>query len=163
MQRALLEEFDYEALESCAADGSCQLACPVGIDTGELVKELRSARHTERAEALALLGARKWRGSGGRRPRCAAPRCPTCQAQQTRARAARARLGAAAKDRSARARPLSMSPPAPTASSAAAGPAGSLDLAGAIVAISERAGMAVWIPDRDAGGLLRVAMELEGF
>ena len=43
VQKALLEEFSYEALETCAADGSCQLACPVGIDTGLLVKELRKA------------------------------------------------------------------------------------------------------------------------
>jgi D-lactate dehydrogenase len=60
VQRALLEEFDYEALETCAADGSCQLACPVGIDTGKLVKELRTARHSERAESTALAAARRW-------------------------------------------------------------------------------------------------------
>jgi D-lactate dehydrogenase len=60
VQRALLEEFGYEALETCAADGSCQLACPVGIDTGKLVKALRGARHTERAERTALAAARRW-------------------------------------------------------------------------------------------------------
>jgi D-lactate dehydrogenase len=60
VQKALLEEFSYEALETCAADGSCQLACPVGIDTGALVKELRKARHTERAERLALATAKRW-------------------------------------------------------------------------------------------------------
>jgi D-lactate dehydrogenase len=60
VQRALLEEFEYEALETCAADGSCQLACPVGIDTGKLVKELRQARHGERAENVALATAQRW-------------------------------------------------------------------------------------------------------
>jgi D-lactate dehydrogenase len=60
VQKALLEEFAYEALDSCAADGSCQLACPVGIDTGRLVKELRAERHTERAERAALAGAKRW-------------------------------------------------------------------------------------------------------
>src|SRR5215207_2577943 len=60
VQKALLEEFEYEALETCAADGSCQLACPVGIDTGLLVKELRKARHTARAERLALGAAKRW-------------------------------------------------------------------------------------------------------
>ncbi len=60
VQRALLEEFSDEVLDTCAADGSCQLACPVGIDTGKLVKELREARHTERAEALALATAKRW-------------------------------------------------------------------------------------------------------
>jgi D-lactate dehydrogenase len=60
LQRALLEEFEYEALETCAADGSCQLACPVGIDTGLFVKEMRKRRHTERAEKLALATAKRW-------------------------------------------------------------------------------------------------------
>ena len=60
VQRALLEEFSYEALDTCAADGSCQLACPVGIDTGKFVKELRQERHTERAEKAALAMAKRW-------------------------------------------------------------------------------------------------------
>ncbi|HEX6229964.1 MAG TPA: FAD-linked oxidase C-terminal domain-containing protein, partial [Solirubrobacterales bacterium] len=60
LQRALLEEYEYDSMETCAADGSCQLACPVGIDTGALVKELRAERHTGRAEALALRAARRW-------------------------------------------------------------------------------------------------------
>jgi D-lactate dehydrogenase len=60
VQRALLEEFEYEALDTCAADGSCQLACPVGIDTGKLVKELRGVRHGEGAEGRALAAARMW-------------------------------------------------------------------------------------------------------
>jgi D-lactate dehydrogenase len=60
VQRALLEEFGYDALDTCAADGSCQLACPVGIDTGKLVKELREQRHGERAEAAALAAAKRW-------------------------------------------------------------------------------------------------------
>jgi D-lactate dehydrogenase len=60
VQRALLEEYEYEALDTCAADGSCQLACPVGIDTGKLVKEIRQERHTPRAEAIALAQAKRW-------------------------------------------------------------------------------------------------------
>jgi D-lactate dehydrogenase len=60
LQRTLLEEFEYDAVETCAADGSCQLACPVGIDTGELVKEMRRERHTPRAERVALAAAKRW-------------------------------------------------------------------------------------------------------
>jgi D-lactate dehydrogenase len=60
VQEALLEELGYEALDTCAADGSCQLACPVGIDTGALVKELRAERHTDRAERAALATAKRW-------------------------------------------------------------------------------------------------------
>jgi D-lactate dehydrogenase len=60
--KALLEEYEYDSMETCAADGSCQLACPVGIDTGKLVKELRTERHTERAEKAALGVAKRWAG-----------------------------------------------------------------------------------------------------
>jgi len=60
--KALLKEYEYDSMETCAADGSCQLACPVGIDTGKLVKELRTERHTERAEGAALAAAKRWSG-----------------------------------------------------------------------------------------------------
>ncbi len=60
LQRALLEEYEYDSLDTCATDGSCQLACPLGIDTGRLVKDLRADRHSERAEWLALRGAERW-------------------------------------------------------------------------------------------------------
>ncbi len=60
--KALLKEYEYDSMETCAADGSCQLACPVGIDTGKLVKELRTERHTERAEGVALAAAKRWGG-----------------------------------------------------------------------------------------------------
>ena len=55
------------ALETCAADGSCQLACPVGIDTGKLVKELRQERHTRAGRS----GWRWRRRSAGGRSRAA--------------------------------------------------------------------------------------------
>jgi D-lactate dehydrogenase len=58
--RALLEQYEYDAIETCAADGTCSLACPVGIDTGALVKELRARAHTPRAERVALELARRW-------------------------------------------------------------------------------------------------------
>jgi D-lactate dehydrogenase len=58
--QALLEEFEYDALETCAADGTCVLACPVGIDTGKFVKGLRARQHSERAEKVALRLAGRW-------------------------------------------------------------------------------------------------------
>src|SRR5436190_5474566 len=60
VQKALLEQYSYDGIETCAADGSCRLACPVGIDTGKLVKELRSRQHGGRAERVALGVARHW-------------------------------------------------------------------------------------------------------
>ena len=57
---ALREQYEYDGLETCAADGSCLLSCPVGIDTGKLVKELRSRQKSERAERAALGVAKRW-------------------------------------------------------------------------------------------------------
>ena len=36
---------NYEFDATCATDGLCALACPVGIDTGKLVKQHRATRH----------------------------------------------------------------------------------------------------------------------
>jgi D-lactate dehydrogenase len=57
---ALLREYEYDGLETCAADGSCRLACPVGIDTGKFVKGLRERQHSARSDRVALEVARRW-------------------------------------------------------------------------------------------------------
>ena len=57
---ALLGDFEYDALQTCAADGTCQGVCPVAIDTGELVKQLRARERGEREEAVALAIARRY-------------------------------------------------------------------------------------------------------
>ncbi|WP_426321681.1 FAD-binding and (Fe-S)-binding domain-containing protein [Microbacterium sp. E-13] len=36
----------YDSVQTCAVDGMCQTACPVLINTGDLVKRLRVADHT---------------------------------------------------------------------------------------------------------------------
>jgi D-lactate dehydrogenase len=54
-QYAMLDaDFPYEALDTCAADGLCKTACPVGIDTGQLVKRFRALRNSERAHSISL-------------------------------------------------------------------------------------------------------------
>ena len=50
---ALAADFAYMALDTCAADGLCATACPVGIDTGALTKRLRRERHSAAAQAWA--------------------------------------------------------------------------------------------------------------
>lgn len=47
--RALLREYDYHGEQTCAVDGMCSTACPVFIDTGDLVRRLR-ADGTSRVE-----------------------------------------------------------------------------------------------------------------
>jgi len=51
--RALRDGLDYAMLDTCAADGLCATACPVGIDTGRLVKRLRGARRGPIARSAA--------------------------------------------------------------------------------------------------------------
>jgi D-lactate dehydrogenase len=46
--------YQYAGLDTCATDGLCYIKCPLDIDTGKLVKELRHEGHSERAENTAL-------------------------------------------------------------------------------------------------------------
>ncbi len=55
---ALLADYDYAAVQTCAGDGSCELACPVGINTGALMKEFRHREHGATAERVAATLAR---------------------------------------------------------------------------------------------------------
>ncbi len=57
---ALLEQYRYDAIETCAADGMCSRACPVGIDTGALVKDFRQREHSRRAQRRALRVAQRY-------------------------------------------------------------------------------------------------------
>ncbi len=56
----LLAEYEYDGLQTCAADGACASACPLGIDTGALVKQLRHAERTDGEERAALRAAKRW-------------------------------------------------------------------------------------------------------
>ena len=38
----LQQEYEYDAIDTCAVDGMCQTACPVLINTGDLMKRLRA-------------------------------------------------------------------------------------------------------------------------
>jgi D-lactate dehydrogenase len=51
---------DFEALDTCAADGLCATTCPVGIDTGALVKRLRTERRLPVAHRIANWAARRF-------------------------------------------------------------------------------------------------------
>ncbi|WP_321282574.1 FAD-binding and (Fe-S)-binding domain-containing protein [Marinifilum fragile] len=50
----LIKNFDYEAMQLCATDSLCALACPVKIDTGKLVKELRADEASPKAKKIAM-------------------------------------------------------------------------------------------------------------
>ncbi|WP_341837326.1 FAD-binding and (Fe-S)-binding domain-containing protein [Chitinophaga pollutisoli] len=59
--RALAKAFRFEGLDSCAVDGLCATACPVDINTGDLVKRLRRENHSPAANTLALVIARQFK------------------------------------------------------------------------------------------------------
>ncbi|WP_328791726.1 MULTISPECIES: FAD-binding and (Fe-S)-binding domain-containing protein [unclassified Streptomyces] len=168
----LLASYGYDAVDTCAVDSTCKLACPVGIDTGALMKDFRHRRHGPLEEAAATLAARRFGDaeSAARLAVAAADRIPS----RVGDRLLEAVTGAARKAvrpdlvpqwsaqlPGASARHL---PPTRRVGATAVyypacvnrifgGPEGrpGPSLPEAVVAVSERAGRPVWIPD-DVGG-----------
>src|ERR1700733_5828501 len=56
----LQHEYEYDAIETCAGDGTCADVCPIGINTGALIKHFRKMEHSAGAEEVALDVARRW-------------------------------------------------------------------------------------------------------
>ncbi|HEU4944747.1 MAG TPA: FAD-binding and (Fe-S)-binding domain-containing protein [Solirubrobacterales bacterium] len=171
VQVALLEEYEYDSLETCAADGSCQLACPVGIDTGLLVKEMRKERHGPRAEAAALAAAKRWKTVeavsrlglrlGGPLAR---------RTKRGRGLPGPARWGGEGDPRPTKAGSVGRGSPSPPQSAVAAiyVPSCTNRIFGgnpveALVAVSARAGMPVRIPDDVAGSCCGLPWSSKGF
>lgn len=58
----LLKEYQFDGLDTCAVDGLCATACPVDINTGDLVKRLRRENHStvENTVAKVVAAQFKW-------------------------------------------------------------------------------------------------------
>ncbi|MFE3281142.1 FAD-binding and (Fe-S)-binding domain-containing protein [Nocardia sp. NPDC059239] len=56
LARLILDGYDYDGASTCAVDGMCGTACPVGINTGDLVRRLR-------ADAAGSLESAAWTGA----------------------------------------------------------------------------------------------------
>jgi len=54
MLASLIKGYGYQANETCATDGLCAISCPVKIDTGKLIKEIRYENHTFRQQKTAM-------------------------------------------------------------------------------------------------------------
>ena len=178
---ALLEQFEYDAIQTCAADGTCSLACPVGIDTGKLIKGFRQREHGETDERAALALARRWamveRGArAGLRAGRAIGDGPMRAASSLARRAVTHELLPAWSD--ALPGPANARLPATTPEGAAAvyfpacinrifgnprGRAAGPTLPEALVAVSARAGRPVWIPQDVAGKCCATPWSSKGY
>jgi len=58
IRESLIADFEYQGVATCAGDSMCLTACPVSIDTGALVKELKEAQGSPMAGRLAVFAAR---------------------------------------------------------------------------------------------------------
>ncbi len=156
---ALEREYSYDGLETCAADGTCALACPLSIDTGKLVKGLRAREHSRPAAVAARQAQRHWewveRGS-----RAGLRVGPVAE-----------RLGGGALPRPAETLPMTTHEGAaavyfPSCTNrimgrskrAGIGPT----LPDALVAVSVRAGKPVWVPPDVAGRCCGVPFSSKG-
>jgi D-lactate dehydrogenase len=61
--KLLLHQYKYEGLDTCAVDGLCATACPVDINTGDLIKRLRRENHSATANKIALFLAKNFRSA----------------------------------------------------------------------------------------------------
>ncbi|MFD9501914.1 FAD-binding and (Fe-S)-binding domain-containing protein [Streptomyces sp. NPDC060035] len=61
VEAGLLDAYGYDAVDTCAGDSTCKLACPVGIDTGAMMRDFRHHRHSPREERIAALTAKHFK------------------------------------------------------------------------------------------------------
>ncbi len=67
-RNALLKDYAFDGIETCAVDGMCATNCPVDINTGDLVKRLRRVNHSSFQNKVAVMVAKnfKWLEAGTR-------------------------------------------------------------------------------------------------
>ncbi|MET7515373.1 FAD-binding and (Fe-S)-binding domain-containing protein [Streptomyces sp. NPDC005480] len=177
VEDGLVEAYGYDAVDTCAGDSTCKLACPVGIDTGAFMKEFRHARHTPREEKVAAFTARNFKAveasarlavaAAGKigdrlltsvtqaarkavRPDLVPEWLPEIPAAAARKLPRTARVGAAAVYYPACVNRIFGSP-------------SDVSLAQAMVAVSARAGRPVWIPDDVAGTCCSTIWHSKGY
>jgi D-lactate dehydrogenase len=60
MLARLQQEYQYDGIETCAGDGTCAIPCPIGINTGALIREFRAMETSSTADKVALRIAKNW-------------------------------------------------------------------------------------------------------
>ncbi|SCE05154.1 FAD-binding and (Fe-S)-binding domain-containing protein [Streptomyces sp. OspMP-M43] len=183
VETGLLDAYGYDAVDTCAGDSTCKLACPVGIDTGAMMKGFRHRRHTPREERIAALTAKNFRLVE------ASARRAVAVADAVGDRVGDRPLGALTRLARKAVRPdlvpewlprtpgaARRLPPTDRVGASAvyypacvnrifAGPDGvaGLPLAEAVVAVSARAGKPVWIPENVAGTCCATIWHSKGY
>ncbi|WP_329123395.1 FAD-binding and (Fe-S)-binding domain-containing protein [Streptomyces sp. NBC_01353] len=180
VEASLLEAYGYDAVDTCAGDSTCKLACPVGIDTGALMKDFRHQRHSQREEFVAALAARNFRAveASARLAVAAAARIGDrllASATGLARKAVRPDLvpewlpeipGAAARRLPRTHRPAAVAIYYPACVNRIfGGPEGrpGPSLPEAVVALSARAGRPVWIPDDVSGTCCATIWHSKGY
>ena len=60
LAKEIAKEFEYDGVDTCAVDGMCATSCPLSINTGSLVRELRSQSATPIFSAAWTFAAHNW-------------------------------------------------------------------------------------------------------
>lgn len=58
--RDLQKDYDYDGVQTCAVDGMCGVACPVDINTGDLVRRLRAEESSKVEDVVWDAAAKNW-------------------------------------------------------------------------------------------------------
>ncbi|MGC0272183.1 FAD-binding and (Fe-S)-binding domain-containing protein [Pseudactinotalea sp. Z1739] len=59
----LAKAFEYQAVQTCAGDSMCVTVCPVGIDTGAVMKGMRAEAAPQAAQRAGRTAAMHWAGT----------------------------------------------------------------------------------------------------
>ena len=59
-KKELAKELHYQADQTCATDGMCAINCPVGINTGTFIKEIRAQEQTRLSQTLGVAMQAHW-------------------------------------------------------------------------------------------------------
>ncbi|MEV6329898.1 FAD-binding and (Fe-S)-binding domain-containing protein [Streptomyces sp. NPDC051909] len=180
VETALLGSYGYDAVDTCAGDSTCRLACPVGIDTGAMMREFRHERHSPREERVAALAARNFKAveASARLAVAAAARMGDGFLESVTGLARKAarpdlvpewlpEIPGAARGRLPRThRPAAVAVYYPACVNRIFGNPREIDgpsLPEAMVALSARAGRPVWIPDDVAGTCCATIWHSKGY
>ncbi|MEY4290104.1 MAG: hypothetical protein RL130_46, partial [Actinomycetota bacterium] len=60
LAKKIEKSFTYDGVDTCAVDGMCAIACPVGINTGDLVKKLRDENSNPVQQNVWQFAAKYW-------------------------------------------------------------------------------------------------------